>query len=205
MVLRVKIPDYQFDAGGKFYNLDPLTMQVGAPIKIGGGGILFVKKVSIEIEEFQFKPQWGQDLTNALKQILDGFVAYIPETFVAATTTGAAIQYDLTTGAGSLVGLVQPDVSRNVVLTVTDANVSISAMQITVTGILDTGKKGIEVFTDVVSQVGTRCFNSITSIEVDSIIGADAGDVLNVGYGEIIGSLTPAEMSALYKTWYKEL
>ena len=83
----------------------------------------------------------------------------------------------------------QPDVPRNISITVTDGNVSISAFDIDVLGINAEGAAKIEnfLFAGGLVQVGNIAFATITSVTVNSITGADAGDVLDVGVGSKLG------------------
>jgi len=96
----------------------------------------------------------------------------------------------------------QPDVPRNVTITITDANTSITAFQITVAGIDGKGRSVSEVFTFAggLTQTGNIAFATITSVTVDSITGADAGDVLDVGIGSKLGLSNPIYLTGdVYK------
>ena len=107
----------------------------------------------------------------------------------AASTSGKADQFDLD-AAGSLTNIVQPDYPRNVVLTITDANASLTALQVTVTGTLATGETSqTEVFTATAagSHAGSKAFAHIDSITVDSVTGGTSDDKLDVGYGKVFG------------------
>jgi len=108
----------------------------------------------------------------------------------AYSTSGKADQYDLTGGTGSMANVDDPDVPRNIVLTITDANASLTVLQVTVTGTLADGTASqTEVFTATAagSHDGEKCFSSIDSITVDSITGADAGDTVDIGWGNYLG------------------
>ena len=107
----------------------------------------------------------------------------------AASTDGMATQKNLN-AAGALAGIVQPDFPRNVVLNITDANGSLSAIQVTVTGTLATGETGqTEVFTDKTAGIhlGSKAFAHIDSITVDSVAGGTTDDKLDIGYGKKFG------------------
>lgn len=120
---------------------------------------------------------------------LGGF-AYLGA-IAAATTTGKITQKDLNGVAdgATCTGIVQPDVPRNVKITITDANSSINAFSITVAGKAPDGTSITEnfVFAGGLVQTGSKIFASITSWTIDSIVGDGAGDVLDVGYGVKIG------------------
>lgn len=121
----------------------------------------------------------------------------------AATTTGKATQFVLT-AAGSVAGIVQPDYPRNLVFTITDANASLTAIQITVTGTLATGEESqTEVYTTTTagSNALNKAFAHIDSITVDSVTGGAAGDTLDIGYGVKFGLNNAIEDSAdIFKT-----
>lgn len=83
----------------------------------------------------------------------------------------------------------QPDKPRNVTITITDVDVSISAFTITVTGINTKGESTTEqfLFAGGLTQTGNTAFAHVTSVVVDSMTGAAAGDVLDVGIGSKLG------------------
>lgn len=109
----------------------------------------------------------------------------------APTTTGKITQKDLNGAAdgATCTGIVQPDVPRNVKLTITDGNTSISAYSITVAGKAPDGTTITETFTfaDGLTPTGSKIFASITSWTINSIVGDGSGDTLDVGYGSKIG------------------
>lgn len=109
----------------------------------------------------------------------------------AATTTGKITQKDLNGVAdgATCAGIVQPDVPRNVKLTITDGNASISAYSITVAGKAADGTTITENFTfaDGLTPAGSKVFASITSVTIDSIVGDGAGDTLDMGFGSKLG------------------
>jgi len=78
---------------------------------------------------------------------------------------------------------------RNITITITDGDVSISAFQIDVVGINTKGEAATEqfLFAGGLVQVGNVAWAHITSITVTSITGAGAGDVLDVGIGSKLG------------------
>ena len=83
----------------------------------------------------------------------------------------------------------QPDVPRNITITITDADVSISAFQIDVVGVNAKGQAATEqfLFAGGLVQTGNMAWATITSITVTSITGAGVGDVLDVGIGIKLG------------------
>ncbi len=83
----------------------------------------------------------------------------------------------------------QPDVPRNVTIAITDIDVSISAFDIQVVGVDAKGNVMKETFTFAggLNQTGSVAFATITSVTVNSITGANAGDVLNMGIGSRLG------------------
>jgi len=93
----------------------------------------------------------------------------------------------------------QTDVPRNVSITVTDGDTSISAFQIDVVGIDAKGGAAAErfVFGGGLVQTGNVIWAHITSIIVTSITGAGAGDVLDVGVGSKVGVST--HLRSVYK------
>lgn len=122
----------------------------------------------------------------------------------AATTTGKITQKDLNGAAdgATCTGIVQPDRPRNVKITITDANASISAFSITVAGKAPDGTTITEnfVFAGGLVQTGSKVFASITSWTIDSIVGDGAGDVLDVGYGVKLGVPVPYGAQSLVIT-----
>ena len=107
----------------------------------------------------------------------------------AASPSGKATQFDLD-ATGALAGIVQPDYPRNVQLTITDGNASLTALQVTVTGTLATGETSqTEVCTETAAGTHTlsKAFAHIDSITVDSQTGGEAADKLDVGYGTLFG------------------
>lgn len=97
----------------------------------------------------------------------------------------------------------QPDVPRNITITVTDGDVSISAFDIDVLGVDARGYTQTEnfIFAGGLAQTGNIAFATITSVTVNSITGAGAGDVLDVGIGSKLGlSNIIYATGAIYKT-----
>lgn len=107
----------------------------------------------------------------------------------APSTSGKATQFVLS-AAGALAGIVQPDFARNLVFTITDANASLTAIQVTVKGTLSTGETGqTEVYTTKTagSNVLNKAWVHIDSITVDSVAGGTSDDKLDVGWGVKFG------------------
>lgn len=83
----------------------------------------------------------------------------------------------------------QPDVPRNITITITDGDVSISAFQIDIVGVNAKGQAATEqfLFAGGLVQTGNVAWATITSVTVTSITGAGVGDVLDVGIGIKLG------------------
>ncbi len=83
----------------------------------------------------------------------------------------------------------QPDVPRNITITITDGDASISAFQIDIVGVNAKGQAATEqfLFAGGLVQTGSVAWATITSVTVTSRTGANAGDVLDVGIGIKLG------------------
>ena len=83
----------------------------------------------------------------------------------------------------------QPDVPRCVTITVTDADISITAFQIEIAGVDAKGNTLTEQFsfTGGLTQTGNVAWATISSITVLSISGAGPADVLDIGIGSKLG------------------
>jgi hypothetical protein len=94
-------------------------------------------------------------------------------------------------GDGALTIAAQPDVPRNITVTLTDANASITAGTCTVVGTDCLGRAVTEVMdiTDGLSFTGTKIFASVTSATIADTAGTPATgvDVVTVGVGNVIG------------------
>jgi len=108
---------------------------------------------------------------------------------LAATTSAKATQYDLTGGNGSMAGIVNPDVPRNLVVNFTDGNAGITAFTLTATGTDQNGDAVVEVFTfsGGLDQVGSKIFATVTSIVLTNLAGAGAADTIDIGHGSKLG------------------
>ena len=94
----------------------------------------------------------------------------------------------------------QPDVPRNITIQITDANGSISAFQIDVTGTDENDEAVTEqfLFSGGLSQVGTELFKGNVAVTVTSIAGNGAGDVLDVGIGSsLMGNTRSFNLTAV--------
>ena len=113
------------------------------------------------------------------------------QNIATATTTGGIAQEDISASGATWEGgtIAQPDVPRNVVLTVTDGDTSITAGTITVTGLDQGGVEVSEVFdvTDGLVQTGDVVFAKITAVAGADFAGNGAGDTVDMGYGVKIG------------------
>lgn len=107
-------------------------------------------------------------------------------------------------GAQSLAA--QPDVPRNITMTLTDADDSVTA-DIVATGLDPAGR----IVTETMSPdgagggktlVGTKIFASVTSVVVSNTAGSAAGDNLEIGVGDLIGLPTDIDAAAAVKHAY---
>jgi len=91
---------------------------------------------------------------------------------------------------GTLTIAAQPDTPRNITVTVTDANASITAGILTVTGVDPMGNAVVEVMdiTDGLTFTGTKMFGSVTSAVITDEVGSQASttDVIVIGVGNRI-------------------
>lgn len=109
---------------------------------------------------------------------------------LAASVNHVVTAQDLTAATPIACAIAaQPDVPRNITITITDADVSISAFQINVVGVNAKGQADTEqfLFAGGLVQTGNVAFATITSVTVTSIVGANAGDILDVGIGSKLG------------------
>lgn len=109
-----------------------------------------------------------------------------------AAATGGMAALDLTQAAPiSGASVVSPAHPRNVTLRITDANASISAIDIYVAGTNIMGEVVSEYFNfasfTALNATGNVAFATITSVTVTSVTGDSAGDVLDMGFGVKIG------------------
>lgn len=88
---------------------------------------------------------------------------------------------------GALTVAAQPDVPRNVTMTIVDANASSSGV-CTVKGFDMFGFALTEVFTWAAAgtQAGTELFATVASAVVSGVAGAAAGDTISIGVGNLI-------------------
>jgi len=93
---------------------------------------------------------------------------------------------------GSLTIAAQPDVPRNLTVTLTDANASITAGICTITGKDAQGRPITEVMDmeDGLAWVGEKIFAEVTSAVISGTAGTPATgtDVVKVGVGDLIGT-----------------
>ena len=73
-------------------------------------------------------------------------------------------------------GIVQPDIPRNLIYNITDANASLSVVSIVAVGTGPDGEAVTETVTSLTDYTGLKIFASITSITVATATGAGAGD-----------------------------
>lgn len=101
-------------------------------------------------------------------------------------------------GDGALTIAAQPDVPRNLTVTLTDANASITAGILTLVGEDAAGRVVTDIMdlTDGLTWVGTKIFAKVTSATISGTAGSvGAGvDQVTVGVGNVIG--TPVDLNA---------
>lgn len=100
---------------------------------------------------------------------------------------------------GTLTIAAQPDVPRNITVTLTDANDSVSGV-CTIVGTDIRGRTVTEVMTVETGTgkafVGTKIFASVTSLTISGTTGATAStDVVTAGVGNVIG--TPMDLDSV--------
>lgn len=107
---------------------------------------------------------------------------------------------------GALTVAAQPDVPRNVTVTLTDADDSVSGV-CTIIGTDIRGRTITEVQTVVAGVgkafTGTKIFASVTSATISGTSGAAAGtDVVTVGVGNVIGTAMDLDSVAVVRAAY---
>jgi len=122
------------------------------------------------------------------KGLMPGCFIVTPD---AAGTTNAADQKDLD-AVGAMANPVSPDVPRNIKMTVTDADDSITYLKVTVLGTDILGRVLTEIFYITAAgvgkvQAGNKIFATLTSITVDKVTGGVAADKLDFGWSTLIG------------------
>lgn len=107
---------------------------------------------------------------------------------------------------GAQVLAAQPDVPRNLTMTLTDADDSVTA-DVVATGLDPAGR----VVTETMSPdgagggktlTGTKIFAEVTSVVVSNTAGSAAGDNLEVGVGDVIGLPTDISETSAVKHAY---
>lgn len=113
----------------------------------------------------------------------------------AATTSGGGTQKNLSGASfpATVASLVQPKTPRNVQLNITDGDTSITAYSVTYAGKAPDGTSITETFTqaDGLTPAGSKIFQKITSITINSMTGNGSGDTLDMGYGSKLGVPLP--------------
>lgn len=132
---------------------------------------------------------YAEDSESDAYAEIDEKYAYLQNIAVAAAND-AMDQEDISAGTTfDGANIVQPDVPRNVKVTITDGDISISAGIITVSGLNQSGVAITEEFdvTDGLVQEGDKVFAKITSIAGAGFAGNGAADTVDVGYQNKIG------------------
>lgn len=121
--------------------------------------------------------------------------AFLGAPVVAATDT---IVTDVLIADGAQIIAAQPDVPRNLTITVTDGDTSISAGDVTIIGEDISGNEVRETldFTTALTLTGTKIFATVTSVTVANLVGNAAGDNIKVGIGNVIGLPTDIQSAA---------
>lgn len=120
---------------------------------------------------------------------------------VAADNDRIVVSATIANGAQTIAA--QPDCPRNITITVTDANASISAGTVTVVGTDSKGRSVQEVLTfPTLTLTGTKIFASITSVTVSGLVGNGVGDTIIVGVGNVIGLPNDISSSTSIKNVY---
>ncbi len=130
------------------------------------------------------KPVWyANNLAPVKSDVFTGVRGTSRDYVVTAQSLNAAVPIKCASARS-------PDVPRNLTLSITDCDKSISSFSITVSGIsAATGEPLKETFTAEGGrqQAGSLAFAKIDSITVTDVKGANAGDVLDVGIGSKLG------------------
>jgi hypothetical protein len=111
---------------------------------------------------------------------------------IALSANRIVTSVNLTNAA--LVVAAQPDVPRNVIVTVTDTTPSITAGTVTVAGQDAYGNTITEVFdfstfTSATAKTGTKIFGKVTSVVTTgfTVLGGSGDELIVVGVGNVIG------------------
>ena len=108
---------------------------------------------------------------------------------IVATTD--RVVADVLIANGALTVAAQPDLPRNLTVTMTDADSGVTAGDVTVVGTDKDGNAVTEVFTvanagGTQTLTGTKLFASVTSATAANFAGNAAGDNIKVGVGDLI-------------------
>lgn len=137
---------------------------------------------------------YSQDFGSGYNQVSSVYQFW--NKIATATTNGKATQYSLA-ATGSMVGLVQPDYPRNVVLTF---SAGVTTCTITVSGTDATGRLTQEVFTGVNTETGSIAWSQVSSVVI-SVVTGGGGVTLDLGYGVKMGLANKiVNASSIYKT-----
>jgi hypothetical protein len=123
---------------------------------------------------------------------------------IIATTNRITALVDWANGALAIAA--QPDVPRNITCTLTDANASVTAGTLTVTGLDPEGNVVVEVITAAQARAvfaGTKIFASVTSVVIAGSVGQQAAiDQVIVGVGNVIGLPSTIQATSQVKHVY---
>lgn len=123
---------------------------------------------------------------------------------IVATANRIATSADFANGAPAIAA--QPDTPRNLTATLTDANASVTAGTLTITGLDPQGNAVTESVGFAALRtgwIGTKIFASVTALAIAGVVGATAGtDVVVMGVGSVIGLANPIQGSQAVKHVY---
>ncbi len=107
---------------------------------------------------------------------------------------------------GALTIAAQPDTPRNITMTLTDADDSVTSV-VTALGLDPAGRAVSEVMRPDgagggKTLVGTKIFASITSVTPSDTVGSTGADVIVVGVGDVIGLPSDIDAAAAVKHTY---
>lgn len=104
---------------------------------------------------------------------------------------------------GAMTIIAQPDVPRNLICDIVDANSSTTAGTVTVAGLDMMGNVIEEIFLiaagGTTTLVGTKIFASVTSVVITNEAGAASGDTVAIGIGDLIGLGMPIANTSAVK------
>jgi hypothetical protein len=184
--------------------------KLGIPVPAGSSGLTIVKLVSdgaeeaaaaTDADENSFTPTTVPGVGTALAGQPAADYMYLQNVAVAAADdAGDQLNIEGASGGETVANLVQPDVPRNLKITVTDGGVEVSAFQIDVVGTAPDGSAATEqfLFAGGLVQEGSVVFAKLTSVTLTSITETGAtAKTLDVGWQNKLGVPVPAGSTGL--------